>query len=572
MTLKRRRNAYFGLTIACAITCGCQSPSAHRAPSDGRRAIASVESVSTVSMSTANRGDRESDSSFRESSKDTTNAHSDRRSSIILASARAINPPDLIQIASANFDSPIQDSPTPESNNPGSLESRSDVQTIDLSTALMLTTGQNPQVQFARARIEEANAQLERSYALKLPSIRAGLNYNKHEGRIQDVVGDVIETSRGSFYHGFGANAVGAGSPAVPGLLSHYHIADAIFQPRIAERTYCARRNESRAVVNDSLLATALAYIDLLRTQQELAVAREIYELAQKLEKTTAEFARVGSGLASDHDRARAELALREVELLRAEETTLVSSSRLAQLIRWDASQQLVPSESQLVPVSMVDSQISRQELVAMALSNRPELAEAKHLVGAAVERLQRERNAPLVPSVILGASYGGLAGGTGSSLSNYGDRIDLDAGAYWEVRQLGIGERASRREAQSRISQARALEMRQLDKIAQEVVEAQIQSESRFRQIEVAEKAIQAANQSYDRNHERIRNGQGLAIELLQAIHALSGARRDYVRSVADYNVAQFTLHRSLGWPIESSSLNSASGTHENASLTTKR
>jgi outer membrane protein TolC len=427
------------------------------------------------------------------------------------------------------------------------------VQSIDMTTALLLTTGQNPQVQYARARIEEASAQLEQANALKLPSIRAGINYNKHEGRIQDVIGDVIETSRGSFYHGFGGNAVGAGSPAVPGIVSQFHVADAIFQPRIAQRTYCARQNGSRATVNDSLLATALAYMDLLRTQQELAVAREIHEQAESLVGATSEFARVGSGLASDLDRARTELSLRENDILRAEEASLVSSSRLAQQIRWDSAQQLVPTETQLTPITLVGSDTTRQELVSIALQSRPELSEAKHLVGAAVERLQRERNAPLVPSVILGASYGGLGGGTGSSLTNYGDRLDFDAGAYWEVRQLGVGEKAIRREAHSRVSQARALELQQLDRIAQEVVEAHIQSESRLRQIKVAERAIQSAILSYDRNLERIRNAQGLPIELLQAIQALANARREYVRSVADYNTAQFTLHRSLGWPIDS-------------------
>jgi hypothetical protein len=71
---------------------------------------------------------------------------------------------------------------------------------------LMLTSGRNPQVAFAQARIEESRAQLDRAESLWLPSLRAGANYNKHEGRIQDVAGQVIETSRGSAYGGLGAS------------------------------------------------------------------------------------------------------------------------------------------------------------------------------------------------------------------------------------------------------------------------------------------------------------------------------------------------------------------------------
>lgn len=64
----------------------------------------------------------------------------------------------------------------------------------------------------------------------------------------------------------------------------------------------------------------------------------------------------------------------------------------------------------------------------------------------------------------------------------------------------------------------------------------------------------MSAAQDSFRRNWERIENGQGLPIEVLQSIQALTSAQREYVRSVADYNVAQFTLHRSLGWPVDDS------------------
>ncbi len=46
----------------------------------------------------------------------------------------------------------------------------------------------------------------------------------------------------------------------------------------------------------------------------------------------------------------------------------------------------------------------------------------------------------------------------------------------------------------------------------------------------------------------------KGLPIEILQSIQALTNAQREYTRAVADYNVAQFTLHRSLGWPVDAS------------------
>jgi outer membrane protein TolC len=428
---------------------------------------------------------------------------------------------------------------------PGSLA-------IDLGTALQLTAGQNPQVAFALERIQEAFAQLRAAEVLWVPSLRGGVNYNKHEGRIQDVQGNIIETSRGSIYTGLGAQAVGAGSPAVPGLVVNLHLRDAVFQPRIADRAFGARQQASRATTNDALLNTALAYMDLLEAVQIKAVAEETLGNAEHLAELTASFARAGQGLQSDADRAQAELSIRRIEMRRAAENARVAAIRLSRLLSQDPSQHLEPQEPALVPIDLVHVDDAVQELVAMGLTNRPELAESGLLVDEAVFRLRRERFAPLIPSVLLGLSYGGNGGGLGGDIIRFGDRLDFDAAAFWEVRNFGFGERAARDAAHSRVHQAMWQQVQVMDQVASEVAEAHTQVASREQEIELAKAGIQSAADSYRRNSERIRNAQGLPIETLQSIQALDQARRQYVRAVADYNRAQFRLHRALGWPIE--------------------
>ncbi len=157
---------------------------------------------------------------------------------------------------------------------------------------------------------------------------------------------------------------------------------------------------------------------------------------------------------------------------------------------------------------------------------------------------------------LLFGNDYGGLGGGLGSNLGNYGDRLDADAVAFWEMRQLGFGERAAQREARSRITQARMRELATMDRIAREVNETLAQILARKKQIEICKEAVYAANDSFEKNWERIRNGQGLPIEALQSIQALATAQREYIRAVSEYNVSQFTLQRSLGWPISDSDM----------------
>jgi outer membrane protein TolC len=190
-------------------------------------------------------------------------------------------------------------------------------------------------------------------------------------------------------------------------------------------------------------------------------------------------------------------------------------------------------------------------DLVATGLSNRPELAASRSLVGEAVNRLKREENAPWLPSVLLGVSYGGFGAGVGGQITKGDSRFDFDGVAWWEVRNLGLGERAARDNARAQIQQARMQEVQTMDVVAREVVETYSQVQSRQKQIAAAKEGIAAAQRSYERNLQRIQNIQGLPIEVLQSIQALDAARREYLRAVVDYNTAQFRLHRALGWPI---------------------
>ena len=421
---------------------------------------------------------------------------------------------------------------------------------ITLLAVLEAVDRENPNVNLARMRVEEAYAQWDRADALWLPSLRAGLNYNKHEGRIQDVLGSNVETSRGAFYSGLGANAVGAGSPSVPGVYANFHLSDAVFQPRIASEVAAAREANAEAVTNDFLLQAAQAYLELLRATQDLAIAREIRDLAARLESVTESYSRTGQGLASDHDRAATELALRTNDAVRAEEAVQVASARLAQLLSLDPTMPLAPQEPAVMPLDLMPAEDTVQGLVALGLGNRPEVRESDALVGEAIRRLQRERFAPLLPSVLLGVSYGGFGAGLGGDIEGHGDRFDADAALWWEIRNLGFGERAAKDQMQAQIDQAQLRQVAILDQVAREVVEAHTQLASRKRQIEVAENAVRVARSSYDRNLERIQNAQGLPLEVLQSIQALGQAQREYLRVATDYNLAQFALQRALGWP----------------------
>jgi hypothetical protein len=92
---------------------------------------------------------------------------------------------------------------------------------INLPTALRLA-GVNPlDIALASERWQEAEAELQRAQVLWLPTIFLGADYFRHDGRIQDVAGHLLDTSKQSLMLG-----------ASPGVL--FAVTDAIYAPLVA--------------------------------------------------------------------------------------------------------------------------------------------------------------------------------------------------------------------------------------------------------------------------------------------------------------------------------------------------
>lgn len=425
--------------------------------------------------------------------------------------------------------------------------------TIDLNlpSVLAMIDGQHPVVGFARWRVQEAYAQLAQAEVLWLPSIRAGLGFHRHDGNYQASNGDIVDVNRNSFQYGFGVGATGAGTTPRPGFAAQFHLADALFLPEIAEKTAWARGHAATAVLNEQLLRAAIAYIELVAAHQEVRILEETKERTAELSKITVDFASAGEGLQSDADRVETELILLESRVLQARERAAIASARLAQTISLGNDAQIAPLDVNAVPLELVYLDADKNGLVATALSTRPELKESQALVAAACDAYQREKYAPFVPSVLLGYSTSGFGGGLGGDIENVDGRYDLDALLSWEMRNFGLGERASRRESAARIQQAKYDKLRVMDRVAYEVAEAYSQVQFRSQQMTVLKRAIESAQKSLDANLARIRDGEGLPIEVLQAVQALEAARQAYLDAVIAHNQAQFQLQWSLGWPV---------------------
>jgi outer membrane protein TolC len=231
----------------------------------------------------------------------------------------------------------------------------------------------------------------------------------------------------------------------------------------------------------------------------------------------------------------------------------------------------VVPLEPPYLQVTLLGPAEPLDNLIPVALTNRPELASQQALVQATLVRLRQERLRPLMPSVILQgepttvAPGGYLMGGIWTSDVRGGPnapwvgRDDVSVQVLWELRNLGFGNHALVRERRAEQEQAIIELFRIQDRVAADVARAYAQLQSAAVRIDAAEMGVKEARITYDKTllglGQTTRFGNLLVLisrpqEAVAAIQQLSRAYDNYFLSVNDYNRAQFRLYWALGFP----------------------
>src|SRR5262249_17457166 len=130
-------------------------------------------------------------------------------------------------------------------------------------------------------------------------------------------------------------------------------------------------------------------------------------------------------------------------------------SARLAQLLLLQPTVDLLPADPTAVPISLVPLHAAIDELVATGLLNRPELAESRALVAAALARWRQARGGPFLPRLDVSYLAGTFGGGINEDVSNFSGRGDGTAQAVWEFRNLGLGNVAEARLRRAQVNEA---------------------------------------------------------------------------------------------------------------------
>src|SRR5262249_28582462 len=163
--------------------------------------------------------------------------------------------------------------------------------------------------------------------------------------------------------------------------------------------------------------------------------------------------------------------------------------ANLCRLLNLDPSLRLHPTDAVVVPQPLVPDPIPVQELIALGMLNRPELAAQRAAIEAAFLNLDGAKILPFSPTTLVGFSGGAFGGGSNlvrPIFGGLGGRTDLDAVMYWTIQNLGVGNIAMIRAAAAQLKVAQFQQVEILNRVRADVAEAYARAHARYAQIGV--------------------------------------------------------------------------------------
>ncbi len=406
---------------------------------------------------------------------------------------------------------------------------------IDLPTTLALAGAESREVELARARIAESRAAHERTRARFFPWIEPSVAYRRHEGRLQDVVGTIIDTDRQAY-------DVGAA------LVAEVDLGRALYENLAARRRFRAAEASGEAVRRTTVARAGASYLELARAEAHLEVTREAVRIAVDYADQLDRAVAIGIAFRGDAQRAQVRVERNRRLDSNARLARRIAAARLAEQLGLDPTVDLRVAAPELDVWTLVDPRMPPAEAVRLALAQRPELRSASSALAAANADHAAARIGPWLPTLAGRASVFGLGGGQGDARGRFGDGYDYGLGLRWRIGPGGLFDASLADQSAAREQQVSIEGRRLRESITREVVEADARARALAEQREMAERMLDAAESALQLSRDRRAFGVGAVLETLAAEEELTRTRIEFVDLVADANAAQLELQRAIG------------------------
>lgn len=451
---------------------------------------------------------------------------------------------------------------------------------VDLPTVVRLAQAQNFDIQQARQAIQAAEGEYERAVGDAFPAIVPMAFFQRRDGHFLNTDGRIFDVGSGTF----------SASVAIDWVINPGQIKYKILAAK--KRLYASEFQEEH-VKMETLRVAAVQYYSLALAQARIEAARLGVKEADEILRIEQVRLRTGTGVHADELRAKAQLAEREQDLVSALHGFYRASVNLTVTLHLDALVTLVPKIDTLPRETLVRDDLEIDELLAIAVTFRPDLQSVRELMEAALSDRKRTWWSGFGPDFTVGYEYGGLTGHANNVVPNEGIPGNvtvnpLSANGTFSSNPLANGliregivrgsERAAGSDDQTfgfsqftrgtagvgwrfsvstfgDLKKAAAVEAsalidaeRKLDEVRANVVNVNQDAIANRRLGELVLQQITSAEEALRLSKANLQAGAMTTLDVLQAQDTLTQARLRYILAVVGYNQAQVNMLASLG------------------------
>jgi outer membrane protein TolC len=286
------------------------------------------------------------------------------------------------------------------------------------------------------------------------------------------------------------------------------------------------------------------SYLNILITQKRKGVAEQSVVQINEHLRVAQDFYQVGIIPLNDLLKSEVELAGARQNLVRAENGVLLTQAGLNNLLRFSL-ERMNDLEDILIyrffPKSLEECQEEAQK-------KRPEIKEVETQVAIADKQIALARS-DYYPQAFFQGTYKMQGDSPAVSGSPYTEPAnwDVTAGLRWNFWEWGRTHYLVQ-ERTKQLNQVKEALTQIKDLVRLEVKEAFIGLKESEKNIAVAEKAIQQAEENYRISELRYKEQVATSLEVLDAQTLLTQAKNNFYQALYAYNLAQARLTRATG------------------------
>ncbi len=408
---------------------------------------------------------------------------------------------------------------------------------VDLRTVMKLAGANNDEIQLARAKHDEAVAESKQAWQRFWPALSLGAGYRGHDGRLQDIGGNVFNANKQQYNVG-------------TGVMIDWSPGDIYYAALASKQRALAAEHLAEKARIDIVTQAVERYYDLLAAEASMVIIEDDLHLTEGYARQLEGAVTAGTAFRADLLRVKSQISRAKLAIRQGEEARDLAAARLAEILRLTPDAALRPAKSDLVPVRMMSGK-GVATMISLAQRHRPEIQAAQAIHSSMGAEKDRARVAPMIPSVQAGYTMGGFGGGPGvggQQWGNFGRQQDFYVGLGWKIGPGGLFDSQRQNIANAREESASLQSSQVRAAIGREVVEAATRSQSANDQIKINDEAVDAAEEMTKLAKERQASQVGVVLEYLLAREELTRARQSRVKAVTDFNKAQHALKRAVG------------------------